>query len=117
MSIRKILVPLSGNPGDATILGTAMTVARNFEAQIVGMFTRPDPTDVLPYLGDGVSGQVIEEVMQAATAGAESACGRARMLFTDMGIRAGIPLARDNTTKDLPSLRFIDVTGRRDDLV
>jgi nucleotide-binding universal stress UspA family protein len=117
MSIRKILVPLSGNPVDTTVLGTAIAVARDFDAQIVGLFTRPDPTDALPYLGEGVSGQVIEEVMQAATAGAENACGRARLLFTDMGTRSGLPLLSDSNTTTRPSLRFIDVTGRRDDLV
>ena len=117
MSIRKILVPLLGNPVDAIVLGTAMAVARDFEAQLVGLFARPDPTDALPYLGDGVSGQVIEEVMQAATAGAESAWGRARVMFADMGLRAGIPLVKEGNARERPSLRFIDATGRRDDLV
>lgn len=117
MSIRKILVPLSGYPSDEIVLGTALIIAGDFGAQILGLFTRPDPTDALPYLSDGVSGQVIEEVMQAATAGAESACHRAKTLFEEKGAKAGIPLVREADGQTRPSLRFVDATGRRDDLV
>jgi len=117
MSIRKILVPLSGSPSDETVLDTAVTVARDFQAQILGLFTRADPTDALPYLSDGVSGQVIEEVMQAATAGAESACRRAQALFAEVSARTGFPVVSVEGSTERPSLRFMDATGKRDDLV
>ncbi|MDO9125642.1 MAG: hypothetical protein Q7U42_02165, partial [Parvibaculum sp.] len=71
MSVRKILVPLAGRPEDDEVLATALSVARDFKAQLVGLFARPDPSEALPYLGDGVSGQVIEDLMQAAREGAD----------------------------------------------
>ena len=69
MSVRKILVPLAGREEDAEVLSTALSVARAFEAQLVGLFARPDPTEALPYLGDGVSGQVIDATPVAAHKG------------------------------------------------
>jgi nucleotide-binding universal stress UspA family protein len=117
MPVRKILVPLSGNAGEAAVLGTALTVARNFGAQVVGLFVRPDPTEALPYLGDGVSGQVIEDLLRAAKESSDAASSRARTMFADAAAKANISLAKDSGAATLPSARFIDVTGHRDDIV
>jgi nucleotide-binding universal stress UspA family protein len=117
MSVRKILVPLSGAPSEAAVIGTALTVAKSFGAQLVGLFVRADPSDALPYLGDGVSGQVIEQLMQAAKEGADAASARARTMFADAASRAGIPLVEKGGAETLPSARYLDVAGHRDDVV
>lgn len=117
MAVRKILVPLSGEATEAVVLGTAMTVARRFGAQIVGLFVRPDPTEALPYLGDGVSGQVIEQLMQAARESANKASSAARTIFADAATKAGLPLVEESGGATMPSARFVDATGHRDDVV
>lgn len=117
MSVKKILVPLAGRPSDREVLGTALSVAEAFGAQIVALFARPDPTEALPYLGDGVSGQVIEDLLQAAREGADDASSRVRKLLTEAAAAAGIPLVDKTTEPPMPSVRFLDVTGRRDEVV
>lgn len=117
MSVRKILVPLSGAATEAPVVATAMTVARTFGAQAVGLFVRPDPTEALPYLGDGVSGQVIEELLQAAKEGSDQASARARGMFADAAAKAGVALVQESGGAKLPSARFLDVSGHRDDVV
>lgn len=117
MPVRKILVPLAGRPMDGEVLATALSIARAFEAQLVALFARPDPTEALPYLGDGVSGQVIEDLMQAARDGANEASSRIRAALATAAIEAGMPVAERGGEAQLPSVRFIDVTGRRDEVV
>ncbi|MGB3809294.1 MAG: universal stress protein [Parvibaculum sp.] len=117
MSVRKILVPLSGAASEASVIGTALTVARTFGAQVVGLFVRADPTEALPYLGDGVSGQVIEQLMQVAKEGADAASDRARTMFADAAAKANVALVQDGGAERLPSARFLDVSGHRDDIV
>src|SRR5690606_35064965 len=117
MPVRKILVPLAGRPMDGEVLATALSVARDFEAQLVALFARPDPTEALPYLGDGVSGQVIEDLMQAAREGANEAASRIRASLAAAAAEAGIPVAERGGEAQLPSVRFVDVTGRRDEVV
>ena len=117
MAVRKILVPLSGEATEAAVLGTAMTVAKRFGAQIVGLFVRADPTEALPYLGDGVSGQVIEQLMQAAKESADKASATARAIFADAAAKSGLPLVEESAGATMPSARFVDVTGHRDDVV
>ena len=117
MSVRKILVPLAGRPEDDEVLATALSVARDFKAQLVGLFARPDPSEALPYLGDGVSGQVIEDLMQAAREGADQASARVRAALEKSAAAMGIPVAVKGADPQLPSARFLDVTGRRDEVV
>lgn len=117
MSVKKILVPLAGRPSDNEVLGTALSMAGAFGAQIVALFARPDPTEALPYLGDGVSGQVIEDLLQAAREGADEASARVRQTLTDAAAKAGFPLVGKGAEPPLPSVRFLDVTGRRDEVV
>src|SRR3989338_7411067 len=112
MSVRKILVPLPGRPEDDEVLATALSVARGFGAQLVGLFARPDPTEALPYLGDGVSGQVIEDLMQAAREGADQASGRVKAALEKVAKEAGVAVAQKGGEPVLPSVRFLDVTGR-----
>jgi nucleotide-binding universal stress UspA family protein len=117
MPVRKILVPLSGSPAEAVVLGTALTLARNFGAQVVGLFVRPDPAEALPYLGDGVSGQVIEDLLRAAKEGSDAASIRARTMFADAAARANVALVKEGGAAAFPSARFLDVSGHRDDVV
>ncbi|MDP2122814.1 MAG: universal stress protein [Parvibaculum sp.] len=117
MSVKKILVPLAGRPSDNEVLGTALSIAGDFGAQIVALFARPDPTEALPYLGDGVSGQVIEDLLQAAREGADEASTRVLKTLTDAAAKAGFPLVGKGAEPPLPSVRFLDVTGRRDEVV
>jgi len=117
MTVRKILVPLSGEATEAAVLGTAMTVAKRFGAQIVGLYVRPDPTEALPYLGDGVSGQIIEQLLQAAKQSSDKASDAARMIFADAANKSGLPLVSESGGETMPSARFIDATGHRDDVV
>lgn len=117
MAVRKVLVPLSGAAQEAAVLGTGMTVAKTFGAQLVGLFVRADPSEALPFLGDGVSGQVIEQLMQAAKEGSDKASAKARVMFADAATKAGLRLDEVGSAKDLPSARFMDVQGHRDDVV
>ncbi|PKQ06249.1 MAG: universal stress protein UspA [Alphaproteobacteria bacterium HGW-Alphaproteobacteria-11] len=117
MSVKKILVPLAGRPSDNEVLGTALSIAGDFGAQIVALFARPDPTEALPYLGDGVSGQVIEDLLQAAREGADDASARVLTMLNEAAGKAGFPIVGKGAEPPLPSVRFLDVTGRRDEVV
>ena len=117
MAVRKILVLLSGVATEAAVLGTGMTVAKTFGAQLVGLFVRSDPSEALPFLGDGVSAQVIEQLMQAAKEGSDKASAKARLMFADAAAKAGLTLDESGSVAGLPSARFVDVSGHRDDVV
>ena len=66
MAYRKILVPLTGGERDTPVLKAAFEVAKAFGGHVAALYVKPDPAEVLPYLGEGVSAGVIQEIMSAA---------------------------------------------------
>jgi len=78
MSFKKILAPLTGGRRDATVLASAFAAGRPFNAHVIALFVRPDPSDALPYFGEGVSGAVVQEIIEASRAAADKAAEEAR---------------------------------------
>lgn len=78
MAYRKILVPLTGGDRDAHVLNAAFDVAKAFGSHVSGVYVRPDPSEVLPYLGEGISAGVIQEIMDASRDASNRAAAVAR---------------------------------------
>lgn len=64
--LRKILVPLIGRDCDRSVLAMGFAVAKTFDAHVEALHVGGDPRDMVPMLGDGLSGAMIEEIMKAA---------------------------------------------------
>jgi nucleotide-binding universal stress UspA family protein len=92
MAYRKILVPLTGGERDRLVLAGAFDIAKAFGSHVAGVFVRPDPSEVLPYLGEGVSAGVMQEIMDASRAATKRASDVARGTFNATAIAAGAPV-------------------------
>ena len=66
MSIRKILLPLIGVECDEPAIKTAFVTTKALQAHLDAVFVRPDPKETLPYFGEGLSGAVIQDILDAA---------------------------------------------------
>lgn len=89
MAYRKILVPLTGGDRDAHVLNAAFDVAKAFGSHVSGVYVRPDPSEVLPYLGEGISAGVIQEIMDASRDAANRAAAVARGTLDKIAKAAG----------------------------
>jgi len=89
MAYRKILVPLMGGARDAQVLNAAFEVAKAFGSHVAGVYVRPDPSEVLPYLGEGISAGVIQEIMDASREAAKLAAAAARATLDHAAKAAG----------------------------
>lgn len=83
MSIRSILVPLDGSPDNAVLLRTALDVARGFSAHLDALHVRADSRDVAPMFGEGMSGEMMEEMIASAESAADADAATVEALFTD----------------------------------
>jgi nucleotide-binding universal stress UspA family protein len=89
VAYRKILVPLTGGDRDAHVLNAAFDVAKAFGSHVSGVYVRPDPSEVLPYLGEGISAGVIQEIMDASRDAANRAAAVARGTLDKLAKAAG----------------------------
>lgn len=92
MSYRKILVPLTGGARDSHVLNAAFEVAKAFGSHVSGVYVRPDPSEVLPYLGEGISANVIQEIMEASREATNRGAAVARETFDRLAKAAGTPV-------------------------
>jgi nucleotide-binding universal stress UspA family protein len=117
MTMRRILVPMSSRTGDGGALALGLEIARELKAHLDALFVWPDPTEALPYLGEGVSGQVIEEIMQAAKEAAADAAAAAKRNLAAAAAAAHVPVVSAAQGPGRASARFIEFTGRLADVV
>jgi nucleotide-binding universal stress UspA family protein len=89
MAYRKILVPLVGTQRDAVVLRHGFALAKTFASHVAALFIRPDPAEVIPYLGDGISASVVQEVIDASRAAAKNAGAAALSTFEHAAKAAG----------------------------
>ena len=118
MAFRKILVPIGG--GDATpwILEGALLFARATGAHINALHVHADAKETVPLLGEGMSGAMIEEMMDLAEKDGAERAKRSREKFDTFVAANAVrltdkPLSRDGHIT--ASLTFSE--GREDEMV
>lgn len=117
MTIRKLLLPLTGTAAGEAALATALAVARMWNAHVLALHVRVDSRDVAPLAGEGLSGAMIEEMMTATEKESLARAHAVRAMFesfvTSHDVRVGEPASGEA----VPTASFAAVTGREDDLV
>ena len=96
---KHILCPLTGASGDAAALGAALGLGLAFEAEVEVLHPRLDAVAAAPLVGEGLSGEVIEEVIAVAAREIEARAEAVRTLFETK--RGGM--------KRAPASRFLDI--------
>lgn len=116
MAYRKILVPLVGTERDTTVLKHGFELANTFGSHVAALFIRPDPAEVIPYLGDGISASVVQEVIDASRNAAKIGSAAARSAFDHAAKEAGVS-SDEATRASRVSASFAIREGVIDDVV
>ncbi|WP_048847356.1 universal stress protein [Tanticharoenia sakaeratensis] len=121
MDIRNILVPLYDGGTDSA-LTTALLFARKFGAHISALVATGDARDVAPLAGEGLSGAMVEEMMQATEAEDRKRVLQIKAKFDAFtqkhDLRPQRPLSWDRSPDDTGlSASFDIVTGSAHDAV
>ncbi len=115
MSIKVILVPVTGSVSRAP-LEAAMLVADRFGAHLDLLHVRPDPRNMIPFVGEGMSGALIEEVMTVAEREAADRAIGARAIFENFVVGRGTRLA-DRPSGDGVTASWHEDAGRDDEAI
>lgn len=115
MPIKTILVPLDGTEAAQGVLDAAFAVARDLKAHVDVLHVRADSKNAVPLLGEGMSGAMIEEMIDLAEKESGSRAVKAKAMFDQTCKRLALPLAEQPPGPDGPSAAWIDETGREDE--
>jgi nucleotide-binding universal stress UspA family protein len=116
MSIRSIMVPLRGAEDGEAGLDLALDLGRRLEARVSVLHPALDPRASMPYLGEGMTGAMVDDLMAAMEKEAGAREAQARAIFDAAAKKAGVkPVA----TAKGPGFQvcFVAIVGRDDDLI
>ena len=114
MTIKKILAPVSGGRHDSTILALAFKVASQFDAHVEVLFARMEPAEAVPMVGEGVSGTIIEQLMDAAAREWSQREAEARRTFETAVAASGLAVQESPPGPGGPSTFWHSRMGRED---
>lgn len=93
MSIRKILAPVDGSEGSRTALHAAFSIARRFAAHVLALRMRVEPAEAVPFVGEGMSGALVQELIELTEREVAIRAAKAREFFDQLQRSADIPIA------------------------
>jgi nucleotide-binding universal stress UspA family protein len=91
MAYRKIVVPVTGGPRDAAVMKAALEIAKTYDSWVTALFVRPDASEVLPYLGEGISAGVVQEILDASAEAAKKSSHAAKLAVGQAASELGVP--------------------------
>jgi nucleotide-binding universal stress UspA family protein len=111
-----ILVPLDGTEASKSALETAFAVGREVAAHVTVLHVRPDPKDAVPLLGEGMSGSMIEEMIEIAETEAANRAAKARAMFDSLCAEHNVPLSDEPSPGESVSASWTEEIGREDEV-
>lgn len=118
MTIRKIVVPLTGCVADETVLATALLAAGRFGSHVAGVHVRADSRDVAPLAGEGLSGAMIEEMMAATDREGARRSEAVRAMFERIVAKRGVTAGEPSVASAGQATAAFSVSiGREEDMV
>ena len=115
MTPKSILALVDGSALSEATLDTAIMVAKNFGAALEVMHVRADPATLVPIVGEGMSGAMVEQVMDAMSKSVDGRSQRARAVYDKAAAKAGIAITWRQETGPEPVVlasagRLVDLT-------
>lgn len=111
MSIRRMLVPVVGRECDKSTLKTAVQIARRVGAHIDALIVRADAAEFLPVMGEGYSGIVAQDILEAVDSAGDELAEKARKNVVSVAEAAGLPITKHGEVCDQPSISFHQAKG------
>lgn len=111
MSIRRILVPITGQSSDRELLLLALSAAKSLSAHVDALFVRAEPTEYLPVMGEGYSGMVAQDIIDAVEKAATDMAGQAKAATLEFAKEVGVEVIDYGTCGDAPTISFHQTKG------
>ncbi len=115
--MRMIYLPTTDAGDLADCLDEALPLVQAFRGHLCVDFIRPDPRASIPFVGEGLTADVIQDLVEAAEREGRARADRALAVFRDRLAAAGIAIEENAPIRHEPSARFHESTGLLTDRV
>ncbi len=116
MVIRLIITPLNGIVGATAALETALLVGKHLDAHVEAFHVSLDPRDSVAYMAEGMTSNMIQDVMTAVENEGSERIARARQQFQAASAAVQAPVTEHRASGGFAA-SFGHAVGREDDLI
>ncbi len=109
--IRTVLVPTTHDADFADCLRLAVPLVQRFCGHLGVLFVLPDPRAAIPFMGEGLTADVIQDLVEAAEREGKLRATKARARFEAAIAAAGIEKSDGLDAHDRPTAEFSEVVG------
>lgn len=117
MGVRRIVVPLVGVESERKALTLAFRAGAITGAHVDALFVLPDPNEALPYLGEGLTGGMIEDILASAQERGKACSALAHAMFAETASAAGARIVEEAVRDSALTGRFLAESGAVGDVV
>ena len=116
MAIKKILIPIHGTGVARSAQEAGFNIAAELNAHVEVLHVRPNPKDAVPLLGEGMSGAMIEEMVEIAETEATDRADKARDTFEELCKTHSATVTDKPMGEAGRTASWVDKTGREDEI-
>jgi len=115
MSYKVILSPVHGGEACKRALTSAYEIAKSSSGHIQALHVKTDSKEAVPLLGEGMSGSMIEEMIDLADRDAKERADAAKAMVDEFASANNIPITDNPAAAGGPSLSWLQEEGREDE--
>lgn len=117
MSYKVILSPVDGGEACRRALSSAYEIAKTSAGHIQALHVKTDSKEAVPLLGEGMSGSMIEEMIDLADRDANERAQAAKAMVDEFAQKNNIPITDDPASAAGPTLAWVLEEGREDERI
>ena len=117
MSVRKFLLPVCSYTSTEAALHVGLMLAKMWNAHLQVLYIHVDSRNIAPLAGEGLSGAMIEEMMNTTEAQNSSNALKLRELFYAATEEQAVIVGDAMRGRNEPSASFATLTGREEEII
>lgn len=117
MDYKRITAVIGGADTNRSTLGLAFAVGRQFSAHVEALHVRADPRQAIPYMGEGMSGAMVDDILRMAEKEAADRAAKARAIFDELCKASTVPIVEAPSAMDALSANWCEIVGRDEEIV
>lgn len=109
--MRTLLVPMTDHRGQESVLTLAFAVTHLFGSHLTCLFIRPDPRAAIPFMGEGLTADAIQDLVDASEREGKARAARTLAMFDEKCRTESIDIGDGLNGTESPSAAWEEVTG------
>jgi len=117
MDYKRVTAVVGSADTNRSTIGLAFAVGKQFNAHVEALHVRADPRQAIPYMGEGMSGAMVDDILRMAEKEAAERAAKARETFDALCKSNAVPIVEAPSTMEALTAAWCEVVGRDEEVI